>query len=360
MRWRVREVASMDEGGDAPGRVDDQPDPSDQPPLPEAGPSEQSPTTPDGESAPALVRPYVARHAQEVARGDRPAVDLRQVWAEELRDPSDTADLPAVIDVTVAAQAGSRAEDDGPGRPAGRAFAIAGAAVVVLLAIAGIVWAVGDRTKDDDLVLVVETTAGPPTSTPRRTPTGSLTPPATASPTSGPSRSPGPRPSSPSTTTPASPSPAPSTPAPTTTTAVPVPTTQPPPAAAKTGTVYSTSIQPRRCVDVRSANSAPGTPVQGYDCNGTAAQSVTFTTAGTMQILGRCVQPEGASVGALIVIGECAGGNAAQQWRVSGGAVRHLASGLCLGLPNADPANWIQLRLETCNGTAGQRWTTPL
>jgi hypothetical protein len=146
----------------------------------------------------------------------------------------------------------------------------------------------------------------------------------------------------------------------TTTTTVPVPTTQPPPATAKTGTVYSTSILPRRCVDVHSANTAPGTPVQGYDCNGTAAQSVTFTTAGTMQILGRCVQPQGSSVGALIVIGECAGGNAAQQWRVSSGAVRHLASGLCLGLPNADPANWIQLRLETCNGTTGQRWTTPL
>jgi beta-glucosidase len=141
---------------------------------------------------------------------------------------------------------------------------------------------------------------------------------------------------------------------------VPVPTTQPPPATAKTGTVYSTSIQPRRCVDVRSANTANGTPVQGYDCNGTGAQSVTFTTAGTMQILGKCVQPQSGSVGALVVINDCVGGSAIQQWRVSGGAVRHLASGLCLGLPNADPANWIQLRLETCNGTTGQRWTTPL
>ena len=40
--------------------------------------------------------------------------------------------------------------------------------------------------------------------------------------------------------------------------------------------------------------------------------------------------------------------------------IRHLASDLCLGLPNANPANSVQLRLEACAGTVGQRWTTPL
>jgi hypothetical protein len=355
----------MGEGAETPGRAEDQPDapePASEPGAAGPGPARALADAPPGQPAPPeLVRPYVARHAHQFAPRIAPSVDLRQVWADEFGDPGATiGELSPVIDVTVAEDQGGQPDDgDHRGRGLGRTLAIAGAAVVVLVAIAGTVWAVGDRSGPDEVVLVVETTAGPYVTSPRTAPPASPTPPASAaaSTTGSPSRSVS---AGRSPTPPSSPSPASTTQAATTTTTAPAPTTQPPPATAKTGTVYATAIQPSRCVDVRSANTAPGTAVQGYDCNGTAAQWVTFTTTGTMQILGRCVQPQSGSAGALVVINECVGGSAGQQWRVSSGAVRHLSSGLCLALPNADPANWVQLRLETCNGSTGQRWTTPL
>jgi hypothetical protein len=269
-------------------------------------------------------------------------------------DGASTTEVPAVIELTVpAGGVGPAPADPAPRRM--RMLAVAGSALVVLLATAGVAWAVRDRS-GADVVLVGPTPTGMST-TARPTSAATATPAAATSASSAtPTRTRPPVTSTPTQTTP----PPTTTPQVTTTTAVP--TTQPPPGAAATGTVYGTVIQPRRCVDVRSAQTVPGTAVQGYDCNGTGAQVVTFATAGTMQILGKCVQPSNGALtaGTVIVINDCSGGAAAQQWRVSGGAVRHLASNLCLGLPNADPANGVQLRLETCAGTAGQRWTAPL
>ncbi|WP_194922283.1 glycosyl hydrolase, partial [Catenulispora rubra] len=48
-----------------------------------------------------------------------------------------------------------------------------------------------------------------------------------------------------------------------------------------------------KCVDVRAANSANGTPVQLYTCNGTNAQSWTVQTDGTIRALGKCLDITG-------------------------------------------------------------------
>ena len=44
-----------------------------------------------------------------------------------------------------------------------------------------------------------------------------------------------------------------------------------------------------KCVDVAGANSANGTAVQLYDCNGTAAQQWTVGSDGTIRALGKCL-----------------------------------------------------------------------
>ncbi len=76
---------------------------------------------------------------------------------------------------------------------------------------------------------------------------------------------------------------------------------------------------PGKCVDVRDANSADGTPVQLYTCNGTAAQRWTYVPGegGTLRALGRCLD-------------------------VSGGGT----------------ANGTKVQLWQCNGTGAQRWIT--
>jgi glucosylceramidase len=47
------------------------------------------------------------------------------------------------------------------------------------------------------------------------------------------------------------------------------------------------------CLDVRSASSADGTPVQVYTCNGTNAQQWTVESNGTLQALGKCLDVTG-------------------------------------------------------------------
>ncbi len=49
-----------------------------------------------------------------------------------------------------------------------------------------------------------------------------------------------------------------------------------------------------KCVDVRAANTANGTPVQLYTCNGTAAQQWTVGTDQTLRALGKCMDVTGA------------------------------------------------------------------
>ena len=51
-----------------------------------------------------------------------------------------------------------------------------------------------------------------------------------------------------------------------------------------------------KCLDVAGANSADGTAVQIYDCNGTGAQNWTRSTDGTVKALGKCLDVSAGSV----------------------------------------------------------------
>jgi hypothetical protein len=116
-----------------------------------------------------------------------------------------------------------------------------------------------------------------------------------------------------------------------------------------------------KCVDVAGANSANGTPVQLYDCNGTNAQNWTVGNSdNSIQALGKCmdVTAAGTANGAKIQLYDCNGTNA-QKWTVSGGALVNTGSGKCLDATNWSSANGNQLQIWSCTGGANQQWTLP-
>ncbi|MGW2209789.1 RICIN domain-containing protein [Streptomyces sp. NPDC001781] len=114
-----------------------------------------------------------------------------------------------------------------------------------------------------------------------------------------------------------------------------------------------------KCVDVAAANSANGTPVQLYDCNGSAAQQWTVGSDGTIRALGKCLdlKDNGTADGTPLQLWDCAG-SANQRWVVSSANdIVNPQADKCLDVTGADSANGTRLQLWTCNGTAAQKWT---
>ncbi|EWM12413.1 ricin-type beta-trefoil lectin domain protein [Kutzneria sp. 744] len=131
--------------------------------------------------------------------------------------------------------------------------------------------------------------------------------------------------------------------------------TTPPPPPPGGGTITGIG---GKCVDVAGANSANGTQVQIYTCNGTAAQ--TWSHSGnSLQALGKCLDVSGASTanGAKVQLYDC-NGSGAQQWTVN--AQKELVntgSGKCLDATNQSSADGTPLQIWTCAGGANQQWT---
>jgi beta-glucosidase len=112
------------------------------------------------------------------------------------------------------------------------------------------------------------------------------------------------------------------------------------------------------CVDVQAANSANGTPVQTYTCNGTAAQQWTTGTDGTVRALGRCldVTAAGTADNTKVQLYDC-NGTGAQVWQHrSDGSFLNPVSGRCLDIPAASATPGTQLQIYDCNNTAAQAW----
>lgn len=116
-----------------------------------------------------------------------------------------------------------------------------------------------------------------------------------------------------------------------------------------------------KCVDVAGANPANGTPVQLWDCNGTAAQVWTVGNAdGSVRALGKCLDVTAASTadGTKVQLYDC-NGTGAQKWTASNGALVNTGSGKCLDVTDWSTANGTRLQIWSCSGTANQRWTLP-
>jgi len=115
-----------------------------------------------------------------------------------------------------------------------------------------------------------------------------------------------------------------------------------------------------KCVDIPSGNTANGTPVQLWDCNGGANQTWTVGADGTVRGLGKCLDITGGFTGngTKIQLWDCHGG-ANQLWQVSGSAMVNPRSNRCLDVPNGNSANGTQLQIWDCNRGANQTWHLP-
>ncbi|MEU6669071.1 lectin [Streptomyces sp. NPDC046727] len=114
-----------------------------------------------------------------------------------------------------------------------------------------------------------------------------------------------------------------------------------------------------KCVDVAGANSANGTPVQLYDCNGTGAQAWTVGSDGTLRALGKCldVTGNGTADGSTVQLWDCTGGPN-QKWTVTGAHdIVNPQANKCLDVTGNNSANGTRLQIWTCSGGANQKWT---
>ncbi|WP_327004161.1 ricin-type beta-trefoil lectin domain protein [Dactylosporangium sp. NBC_01737] len=114
-----------------------------------------------------------------------------------------------------------------------------------------------------------------------------------------------------------------------------------------------------KCVDVAGSNTANGTVVQLYTCNGSGAQQWTVGTDGTLRALGKCLDVNAASTadGTKIQLWDC-NGSAAQAWTAgTDGTLRAL--GKCLDVTGNVSTDGTPLQLWTCFAGANQRWVLP-
>lgn len=113
-----------------------------------------------------------------------------------------------------------------------------------------------------------------------------------------------------------------------------------------------------KCVDVAGANSADGTAVNLYDCNGTSAQQWNRPGDGTIRALGKCLDVSAGSVadGAKVQLWTC-NGSGAQQWSYT--ASKDLVNpqaNKCLDVTGNNSANSTPLQIWSCSGGANQKW----
>ncbi|MGW1544842.1 glycoside hydrolase family 19 protein [Streptomyces sp. NPDC002309] len=130
------------------------------------------------------------------------------------------------------------------------------------------------------------------------------------------------------------------------------------PAQAADGTITGLA---GKCVDVAGANSANGTAVQLYDCNGTGAQVWSNPGDGTLRALGKCldVVERSTADGASVQLWDCSGG-ANQQWVVTGARdIVNPAANKCLDVRGNSSANATRLQIWSCTGAANQKWNAP-
>jgi beta-glucosidase len=115
------------------------------------------------------------------------------------------------------------------------------------------------------------------------------------------------------------------------------------------------------CLDVAGANSADGTKVDIYTCNGTNAQQWTVESNQTLQALGKCldVVSGGTANGSLVDLYTC-NGTGAQVWQPgANGSLVNPQSGKCLDDTGESTTPGTQVQIWSCTGAANQSWTLP-
>jgi Ricin-type beta-trefoil lectin domain len=116
-----------------------------------------------------------------------------------------------------------------------------------------------------------------------------------------------------------------------------------------------------KCVDVAGANTANGTRIQLYTCNGTGAQEWTVGNSdASIRALGKCLDVTGAGTanGTKIQLYDC-NGTGAQRWSATDGQLVNTGSGKCLDATGVSSADGTPLQIWDCTGGANQKWTLP-
>ncbi|QIJ60717.1 carbohydrate-binding protein [Streptomyces sp. JB150] len=116
-----------------------------------------------------------------------------------------------------------------------------------------------------------------------------------------------------------------------------------------------------KCLDVDGGQSADGTKVQVWTCNGSAAQRWTVGGDGSLKALGKCldVSGGGSADGTRIQLWSC-NGTGAQKWAAqSDGTVRNPQSGKCLDASGGTWNDGTAVHLWTCHTGPNQKWTLP-
>jgi beta-glucanase (GH16 family) len=113
-----------------------------------------------------------------------------------------------------------------------------------------------------------------------------------------------------------------------------------------------------KCVDVSGANTANGTAIQLWTCNGTNAQNWSHV-GNTLQALGKCmdVTSAGTANGTKVQLWDC-NGTGAQAWTVGpNNELINSNSGRCLDATGPSSADGTRLQIWDCAGSANQQWT---
>ncbi|MEH0577242.1 MULTISPECIES: ricin-type beta-trefoil lectin domain protein [Streptomyces] len=116
-----------------------------------------------------------------------------------------------------------------------------------------------------------------------------------------------------------------------------------------------------RCIDVTDAQNGKGkdgTPLQLWDCAGSANQKWIFGKDGTVRALGLCMDVAWGSRddGAVIQLANCSG-NPAQQFILSKDLdLVNPQANKCVDAKDNGTGNGTKLQLWTCSGTPNQKW----
>ncbi|MDH6565284.1 type 1 glutamine amidotransferase [Streptomyces sp. SAI-117] len=116
-----------------------------------------------------------------------------------------------------------------------------------------------------------------------------------------------------------------------------------------------------KCLDVDNANTADGTKIQLWTCNGTGAQKWTIAADGTVQALGKCldVSGGGSADGTKVQLWTC-NGSGAQKWAPqTDGTVRNPQSAKCLDASGGTWNDGTPVHLWTCHTGPNQKWILP-
>jgi hypothetical protein len=127
---------------------------------------------------------------------------------------------------------------------------------------------------------------------------------------------------------------------------------KPPGAGTGTGTIRG---QNGLCLDLNGGVAVPFNNIQVATCNGTAAQSWTLATDGTLRVQGMCALIVGDDTVHIIACDT----RTTAQWRADGQLLINAANNECLTDPSVGTRSGTTVKVATCNGSAGQRWSLP-